>query len=169
MAWSTSAMFVEWPKSVFGHGQTSAVLPAGYAGLGADTVKAALYDNDITPDKDAALTSTGYNTGAWVITGNEVSDGTNWDAGGEPLTSKTLTDQGSGVFQFDAADTPQSGATCTLANVHGCLVYDDTITAGTGGVADQGISFHYFGGAQSVTAGTFTIVWHANGLFRITV
>jgi hypothetical protein len=164
-------MFVEWMKSVMGHGQTSAVLPAGYAGLGADTIKAALYDNDITPDKDAQLTHTGYNASGsqWVASGNEVSDGTNWDAAGEPLTSKTLTDQGSGVFQFDAADTPQSGASCTLANVYGCLVYDDTITVGTGGIADQGISYHYFGGVQSVTAGTFTIVWHANGLFRVTM
>lgn len=164
MAWTTSAMFVEWPIMLLERSVTAA---QGYDGIETDVIKAALYDNDITPDKDAAVASTGYNTGAWAISGNEVSDGTNWDAGGEPLTSKAVTDAGSGVVMFDAADTPQSGATCTLANVYGCLVYDDDITAGT--VADQGISFHYFGGAQSVTAGTFTIVWHANGLFRITV
>lgn len=168
MAWTASAMFVEWPKSVMGHGQTSAVLPAGYAGLGADTVKVALYDNDITPDKDAALTSTGFNTGAWATSGNEVVDATNWPSGGNTLASKTLTDQGSGVFQFDAADLSHSG-TVTLTNAFGAFVYDDTITAGTGGIADQGVTYHYFGGGQTVTAGTFTIVWHANGLFRITV
>lgn len=171
MAWSASAMFREWPKSAFGHGQTAAVLPAAYAGLGADTIKAALYDNDITPDKDAALTSTGYNTGAWAITGNEVTDSdgsSDWVAGGIALSSKTLTAPSTGVFMFDAADTTHSN-TVTLSNAFGCLVYDDTITAGTGGVADQGITYHYFGGGQSVTAGTFTIVWHTNGLFRITV
>lgn len=168
---ASSAMFREWPKSVMGHGQTSAVLPAAYGGLGqgSDVVKAALYNDTPTPDKDAALTSTGYNTGQWAIASREVSDGTNWDAGGEPLTSKTLTVPATGVFQFDAADTPQSGASCTLASVFGCLVYDETITAGTGGIAKQGITYHSFGGSQSVTAGTFTIVWHANGLFRITV
>lgn len=174
MAWGSvpaSAMFVQWAKSVNGHGQTSAVLPAGYGGLGADTVKVALYDNDITPDRTAALTSTGYDTGQWVASGNEVtdSDGSpDWSAGGVALSGKGLTDAGSGVFQFDASDTTHSN-TVTLTNAYGCLVYDDTITAGTGGVAKQGVSFHYFGGAQSVTTGTFTIVWHANGLFRITV
>ncbi|MGW6257631.1 hypothetical protein [Streptomyces sp. NPDC055085] len=48
-------------------------------------------------------------------------------------------------------------------------MYDDTITAGTGGIADQGICFNYFGGVQGVTGGTFTIIWSANGVFRITV
>lgn len=168
MAWSASAIFREWPKSVMGQGQTAAVLPAGYAGLGADTVKAALYDNDITPDKDAALTSTGFNTGQWAISGNEVTDATNWVSGGRTLASKTFTTPSTGVFMFDAADLA-GGGTVTLTNAYGCLVYDDTITAGTGGVADQGVCYNYFGGAQSVTAGTFTIVWHANGILRITV
>ena len=67
---------------------------------------------------------------------------------------------------FDATDLAGGGAV-TLTNAFGCLVYNDDITAGT--VADQGITYHSFGGGQSVTAGTFTIVWHANGLFRITV
>lgn len=167
MAWTDSRMFREWPKSVFGQGQTAAVLPAGYAGLGADTVKVALFNNTGTPDKDAALTSTGYNTGQWT-TGNEVTDATNWVAGGRTLASKTLTVPSTGVFMFDAADLA-GGGTVTITNAYGCLVYDDTITAGTGGIADQGMSFNYFGGAQSVTAGTFTIVWNANGIARITV
>lgn len=171
MAFGTaSAMFREWPKAVMGYGQTAQVLPASYAGLAADTIKVALFNNTGTPDKDAALTSTGYNTGQWV-TGNEVTDSdgsSDWSAGGIALGSKTLTTPSTGVFMFDAADTTHSN-TVTLTNAYGCLVYDSTITAGTGGVAAQGIAFHAFGGAQSVTTGTFTIVWHANGLFRITV
>lgn len=163
MAWSGSAMFVEWAK------MTQEASATGFTGLDSDTVKAALYDNDITPDKDAALASTGFNTGTWAIAGNEVTDSdgsSDWSSGGIALTSKAVTDQGSGVVMFDAADTTHSN-TVTITNAYGCLVYDDSITAGT--VADQGISYHYFGGAQSVTTGTFTIVWHANGLFRITV
>jgi hypothetical protein len=166
MAFTASAMFREWPKSVMGHGQTSAVLPAAYAGLAADSVKAALYNNTGTPDKDAALTSTGYNTGAWA-TANELTSSP-WVAGGVALGTKTLTTPSTGVFMFDAADVAPGG-TVTLSGVMGCLVYDDTITAGTGGIADQGVCYNFFGGAQSVTAGTFTIIWHANGIFRITV
>jgi hypothetical protein len=160
MTWSGSAMFREWPAAVIQDSGT------GWDGLDTDVIKAALFDTTPTPDKDAALASTGYNTGQWV-TSDEVSDGTNWDAGGEPLTGKAVSTPSSGVVMFDATDTPQSGASTTLAGVFGCLVYDDDISGGT--VAKQGVSFHYFGGSQSVTAGTFTIVWHANGLFRITV
>jgi hypothetical protein len=160
MAWSASAIFREWLVQVY---QASGT---GYTGLDSDTVKAALYDNDITPDKDAAAASTGYNTGQWTASGNEVTDATNWVAGGRALGSKTFTTPSTGVFMFDAADLA-GGGTVTLSAFYGCLVYDDSITAGT--VADQGASYHYFGGTQQVTGGTATIVWHANGLQRITV
>jgi hypothetical protein len=43
-------------------------------------------------------------------------------------------------------------------------VYDNSITAGT--VAKQGVSYHYFGGAQSVTSGTFSVIFHVNGVNR---
>lgn len=165
MAWSASAMFREWPVMMLSDSAT------GYTGLDSDTVKVALYDNDITPDKDATVDNTGYNdTGSqWVSSGNEVTDSdgsSDWSAGGIALSGKAVSTPSSGVIMFDASDTTHSN-TVTLTNAYGCLVYDDSITAGT--VADQGVSYHYFGGAQSVTTGTFTIVWHANGLFRITV
>lgn len=166
MAWTDSRVFRAWPLAIQGQGQTAAVLPAGYAGLGADTVKVALFTNSATPDKDAALTSTGFGTGAW--SSNQVTDATNWVSGGRTLASKTLTTPSTGVMMFDAADL-SGGGTVTLTNAYGCLVYDDSITAGTGGVADQGVCFNYFGGAQTVAAGTFTIVWNANGISRCTV
>lgn len=158
-------MFREFAKTMV----TQAHTPVG-AGLDGDTVKAALYNNSTNPDKDEALATAGYNasTSPWV-TANEVTDSdgsSDWVAGGIALGSKTVTTPSTGVVMFDAADTTHAN-TVTITNAYGCLVYNDSITGGT--VADQGVSFHYFGGAQSVTTGTFTIVWHANGLFRITV
>ena len=120
-------------------------------------------NNSVTPDKDATVGSTGYNTGTWT-TGNEVTDATNWVAGGRALGSKTYT-ASTGVVAFDAADTA-GGGTVTISGAYGCLVYDATITAGT--VAKQGLCFNYFGGSQSVTGGTFTIVWDASGVFKFT-
>jgi hypothetical protein len=152
-------MFREWPS------QALQVSGTGYTGLDSDTVKVALFNNTGTPDKDAAVASTGFNTGQWTTT-NEVTDVTNWVSGGRALASKAFTTPSTGVVMFDAADLA-GGGNVTLVNAYGCLVYDDTISAGT--VADQGVTYHYFGGAQSVTAGTFTIVWDANGLFRISV
>lgn len=157
MAWSASKIFGQFVDDI---ADNTAALD-----LNADTFKAALYDNDITPDNTVSAANSAYNAGQWTASGNEVSDGTNWDAAGEPLTSVTSVHSG-GVWTFDAANTSQGGASATLANVYGCLVYDDTITTP---VADQGICYNYFGGVQSVTAGTFTIVWNASGIGSIDV
>jgi hypothetical protein len=45
-------------------------------------------------------------------------------------------------------------------------VYDDTIAAP---VANQGWSYNYFGGTNSVTDGTLTIQWNASGIFTLTL
>jgi len=133
---------------------------------GVDTFKVALYNNTGTPDQNATAALSAYNaaTSPWV-TANEVVDVTNWVAGGRALVTPVIDVGTAGVVFFDGADL-SGGGNVTLSGVMGCLVYDDTITTP---VADQGICYNYFGGAQSVTAGTFTIAWSANGLFRLTI
>jgi hypothetical protein len=160
MAWSNSKIFQEWVNQPMFQAAGT-----GYTGLDSDTVKVALFNNTTTPDQNAAVGSTGFNTGVWTTT-NEVTDVTNWVSGGRALASKTFT-AATATSMFDAADLA-GGGTVTITNAFGAFVYDDTITAGT--VADQGCCFNYFGGAQSVTAGTFTIIWHAtNGLMKFTL
>jgi len=165
MAWTDSRIFTQAILSPLTASAWSTAEPTTYGanGLSADTVDVALFNNSVTPDRDAVVGSTGYNTGTWT-TGNEVTDATNWVAGGRALASKTYT-AGTSVVAFDAADLA-GGGTLTITNAFGCLVYDATITAGT--VAKQGMSFNYFGGGQSVTAGTFTIIWDATGIFKFT-
>lgn len=168
MAFTASGMFQEFVKNpgTRSINPGSLTAPSGYSDLVAtDTVKVALFNNSVTPDKDAAVASTGFNTGTWT-TGNEVVDATNWVSGGRDLAGKVYSDVANAMM-FDA-DNLAGGGTVTLTNAFGCLVYDDSVTAGST-VADQGVCFNYFGGAQSVTGGTFTIVWHANGIFRFTV
>lgn len=165
MAWTDSRIFTQSVLNPLTASVWSTTEPTSYGanGLSADTVNVALFGTGVTPDRDAAVTSIGYNTGTWT-TGNEVTDPTNWTAGGRPLASKTYT-AGTSVVAFDAADTAGAG-NVTISAAFGCLVYDNSITAGT--VAKQGMSFNYFGGTQSVTAGTFTIVWDATGIFKFT-
>jgi hypothetical protein len=147
--------------------------PTTFSSLSADTINAALFNNTTTPDKTAAVGSTGYNTGVWT-TGNEVTDATNWVAGGRPLASKAFSiDTGSSSVCFQAAATAGAG-NVTIANAYGTLVYDNTITAGT--VAKQALCYNSFGGAaQGVTAGTFTVLWATVGaltnvvVFNVTV
>lgn len=131
--------------------------------LNSNSIKVALYNNSGTPDQTVASASTAYNTGQWV-TANEVTSAGQWAAGGVALSSVTSAFS-SNVYTFDAADTA-SGSTATLSNVYGCLVYSDTVTTP---VADQGICFNAFGGANSVTSGTFTVVWNSSGIFAITL
>ena len=127
--------------------------PTTFSSLSADSVKFALYPGTITPDKTAAVASTGYNTGQW-LSSSEIT-GTGYTAGGTALASKAFAiDTGSSSVCFTAANVSWTTATITAT---GGLCYDDTITAGT--VAKQGMCFNYFGGSQSVTGGTFTVNW----------
>ena len=130
--------------------------------LNSDTIKVALFGNSGTPDQTVAAASTAYNTGQWT-TGNETSNG-GWSAGGLALGSPTSTFS-SNVYTFDAADLA-NGSAATIADTRGCLVYDDTLTTP---VADQGICYNSFGGQQSVTSGTLTIVWSGSVIFAITL
>jgi len=163
VAWSASNVFQEWVKNPLFNG-SGGTPPTSYTGYLTDTMKCALFASGITPDRNAAVGSTGYNTGVWV-TGNEKTGSSEWVAGGRALASKTNA-ASSGTITLDAADLTGS-ASITMTSVEGCLIYDDTITAGT--VADQGMCFLWFGGAQSVTAGTFSVVFNAAGIVTATV
>jgi hypothetical protein len=126
------------------------------------SIKAALFDDTPTPDQTVASASTAFGAGVWAA--NEVFDAAEWATGGVALASVTSTFS-TNVYTFDAANTA-SGASATLAAVFGCLVYDDTIATP---VADQGICYNYFGGTNSVTDGTFTIIWNASGIAALTL
>ena len=128
----------------------------------ADSIKVALYGSTTnTPDQTVANTLTGYNqaTSQWVAA-NEVT-ATGWPAGGLALASRTSTNA-TNVYTFDAADTA-GGTTDTVTNAYGVLVYNNTLTT------KDGVCYNAFGGAASVTSGTFTVVWNASGIFTITV
>jgi len=163
MAWPSpgSAIFTQAAINPLLQACWTTTKPTSYSSLSADTINVALYGNSGTPDKDAAVASTGYNTGAWV-TGNEIS-GTGYTAGGAALASKTFA-SATGAVNFGAANTSWTSA--TISNAYGDLVYDNTISGGT--VSAQGLAMHYFGGSASVTSGTFTIAWSSGYVFQFT-
>lgn len=159
MAWSTSDVFRAWLAD-------SVARTTAYD-LDADTFKAVLYDNSITPDQNVALASTAYAAGVWSATGGgsgtpQIYHTGQWAQAGVALSSVVVNSATSGVVFWDAADTA-SGSAATLTGAYGCLVYDDTLAG------DNGVCFNYFGGSNSVTNGTFTIVWSANGIWRATL
>lgn len=156
MAWTNSKVFRACLADVFDN--TTAL------DLGTDVPKVALYNNTITPDLNVTSANSAYNVGQWA-TAQEVFQAGQWAQAGVALAGTVLNSATSGVVFYDANDTA-SGAAATLATVFGCLVYDDTLTTP---VIDQGISYNYFGGTNSVTGGTLTVVWNANGIWRATL
>ena len=157
MAWSASKIFRAFLADALDN--TTAI------DLGTDVPKVALYNNSITPSQDVTSANTAYNVGQWVSAVNEVFEATQWNSGGVALTGMSLNSATAATVFYDANDTA-SGSTADLANVYGCLVYDDTLTTP---VADQGICYIYFGGTNQVVNGMMTVVWSANGLFRFTL
>lgn len=155
MAWSASKIYTSYI--------TDALNNTAALDNNTDAFKAALFDNSMTPDQTVASASTAYGAGVWAAGG--VSDASGWPAAGRALASVTSVFSGA-VYTFDAADTVSANSTTTLAATYGVLVYEDTITTP---VADQGFTFNYFGGANQVTNGTFTIVWNASGIAALTL
>src|SRR5215472_12499589 len=93
MAWTDSRVFTQAvlnPLTQSAQGRSNAALTTGMSSTGGiltDTINVALFGSGVTPDRNAAVASTGYNTGTWT-TGNE-SSGTGYSAGGSALASKT--------------------------------------------------------------------------------
>lgn len=162
MAWTGSAVFTQWVNNPMFKNGTA---PTGYTSLPADTVKCALFGTtaSMTPDKNAVVGQTGYNSASsqWVVA-NEKTGASEWVAGGRTLLSDAIT-AGAGFVMYDAADLT-GVASLTMSGIAGCLIYNDTISGGT--VADQGVCYNWFGADQSVTAGTFSVSFHAEGICR---
>jgi hypothetical protein len=155
MAWTNSKIFSAMV--------TDALNNTAALDLNSDTITVALFDNTITPSQTVASASTAYGAGVWASGG--VSDASGWPAAGRDLAG-IASGFSSNVFTFDANDTVSANSSTTLTNAYGCLVYENTLTTP---VADQGLCFNYFGGANTVTSGTFTIVWNASGIFALTL
>lgn len=157
MSWTNSKMFSAALVDML-------VDTAASYDLNADAFKVALYNDTITPNQVVTSANSCYGAGVWTSGSSpNVQDASGWPYAGRSLVTVTCTDYSAATFVFDAADTVSANDTTTLASVYGCLNYNDTIAS----PADQGLSYHYFGGAQSVTSGRFTIVWAAGGIVSI--
>lgn len=154
MGWTVSAIFAQAMLNPIAGRAWSTAIPTGYSSLSADVINAALFGTTPTPNKTDTLANSAYGAGQWV-TGNEVSagGGTAYTAGGQALSSKSFSLDSVNTNQVTLSAVNPSWTGATIAAAYGDLVYDNSVTGGT--VAKQGLCFNYFGGTQSVTAGTF--------------
>ena len=113
--------------------------------LEADTIKVALYDDS----HSFTATDTGYTTT------NELATAGGYTQGGATLASKAVTE--AATTKWDADDRNWTTATFTAYHA---VIYDST-------ASDDLIASIDFGGAKTVTAGTFTIQWDAAGIINL--
>lgn len=96
------------------------------------------------------------------VSANELATTGGYTGGGATLASPTVTtDDGDTEGAFDGTDTAWSSA--TFSAYHSVL-YNDTPTTPT---ADPLICSIDFGGVQTVSSGTLTIQWAAEGIVNI--
>jgi hypothetical protein len=156
MAWTASGIFT-WTM-------LQMMTAATAINLNTNAEKVALYtSNSMTPDKTVTGAGTSvltyYNGTAsqWVVA-NECGNSGTYAAGGTAVTPVSCL-AATNVVTFTSSGSPQwTGATITA---YGDLVYDTT--------ASIGVCFNWFGGVQTVTAGTFTIVWSGSGICYVTM
>jgi hypothetical protein len=114
--------------------------------LEADTIKVALYNNSHT----FTATDTAYTTT------NELATAGNYTQGGAALAGKAVTE--GATTKWDATDLSWSSATFTA---YYAVIYDDTL------VGNDLICCIDFGGAKTVTSGTFTLQWSVDGIITL--
>lgn len=119
-------------------------------GSGGNTLKLALLNNSHSFVAENDVFSD--------VSANQIS-GTGYTAGGATLTNQAVSiDDTDDEGVFDADDV--SWTTASFTAYHGVL-YNTSVTN------DLILSID-FGGAQTVTAGTFTIQWNAEGILNLT-
>ena len=111
-----------------------------------DTIKVALYGASYA----FTATDTVYTTTS------EIANGNGYTTGGLAMTTKTVTEGASAIF--DADDSAWAASTFSA---YFAVIYDNT-------PCNTLIAAIDFGGVQTVTSGTFTIQYASSGIIRLT-
>lgn len=115
-------------------------------GVGQDTIRVALYDNThVFTATDSVYTNT-----------NELATAGGYTQTGVVLANQAVTE--ASTTKFDADDASWTSATFTTYHA---VIYDDTHAT------NDLIANIDFGGAKTVTSGTFTIQWNASGIITL--
>lgn len=124
------------------------------AAVGSD-IRVVLCSSSYTPNQDTHESKSD-------VTGEVV--GTGYVAGGVVLSGRTLTyDAATNVIAFKGADVEWPNSTITARYA---VIYDNTpATAGD----KKLIAYVDFGEDKVSSDGTFKLLWHVDGIFKVTV
>lgn len=119
------------------------------------TVKVSLHTSSFTPDQDAH--------DFWDDTGATEVSSANYTAGGQAITSKTVSyDTGTNETRLDGSDA--SWTTVTFTASYG-VVYVDTAGDSTTDPVQVWVDF---GQEESVSSGNFGLTWDSTGIAKVT-
>lgn len=134
---SSNSIFVDTPST----GAIGTVTAVG------DAFKIALFKAGVTGTYGAATNSYADMTG-----NTDEASGTGYTAGGNSLTNvDPVVSSPSSYTNF----SPNPSWTSASFSCSGCMIYNSTQN---GDLANPAVSVHDFGGTQTVTSGTFTVV-----------
>lgn len=120
-----------------------------------DDIRVMLVTSSYTPDQD---------THSFLSSVTGEATGTGYTAGGQALTSKTQSYDGStNTLTLDAADVTWANSTITARYA---VIYDNT---GAAAGSKPLVAFLDFGSDVASTAGNFVIEWDATGIIKATV
>ncbi len=158
-------------SKIFSSWMHDAAQRTGDADVDSATAKCALFNDSCTPNQldTSAHNAYGGAGGSWAA--NQVTDTgssapAGWPTVGRPLawgSATKISTYATATLKYDSDDTVSANSVTTLTNAYGCLIYDDAATT----PVDQGFCYLSFGGANSVTLGTFTVVYNASGIMSI--
>lgn len=126
--------------------------------LDGDTIKLGLITSVATPAANTSDPRWGSGGGT-NLSSNQVTPGGNYSSGG-PDISATYS-QTSGTATFDATDVTISQNGSNPTNARWGIIYNDTAAG------KNAVGFVDLGAAVDLTAGDFSIVWNASGIFTL--
>jgi hypothetical protein len=154
MAWARSGWHNTWLWDCLGAtGTSDATL--------SHTMRAALFDNTVTPDGTSPAPMARYGTGQWAS--GEVTDPPGWPAGGLVVPGVAAIVGGGTAEAVIAGGAVTAAGPATLLPF-GDMVYDSVNTDEAG----LAFCFHNYGGPVPVNAGSFTITWQ-NGWLAVII
>ena len=119
-----------------------------------DTINCALLNGAGTIDEDTNVDWTD-------VSATEVSAGGGYTTGGEQLTTPAVTlDTANNRLELDADDAQWTSA--TFSATHAVIYKDSGVDANS-----PLLGYVDFGGTETVSSGTFTITWDAEGILQI--
>jgi hypothetical protein len=156
VAWSRSGWHGSWAQQVISAATSDHSL--------SHPMRAAVYDDNVTPDYQAGGTIAGYGQGPWAIGEVPAVSQPGWPRGGQLVPALAAAAAAGGTITVTGGPVVSPGLATFTA--HGGMIYDTAAAAPVSRL--WSLCAHWYGGPVTPQDGTFTIVWGPAGIAVMT-